>query len=72
MSGARDVLVAQRDGDNILQEGTDNDGILMRWIFTDIKQTSARWSGEASSDGGNSWILGAEFFLTRTGQNAVI
>jgi len=65
VSGARDVLVARRVGDDIVQEGQSADGSLNRWVFTDIKPDSARWYGETSTDGGQSWKLGAEFFMTR-------
>jgi hypothetical protein len=41
------------------------DGTPIRWIFTDIRVDSCTWRGEASSDGGKTWHLEAEFRLRR-------
>ena len=65
VSGARDELTTKREGLDIVQSGTDSEGNLMRWVFTDIKADSFRWYGERSTDGGQSWNLEAEFFGTR-------
>jgi uncharacterized protein len=65
VSGAINLLVARRDGGDIVQEGRDDDGNTMRWVFTDIEEDSARWYGERSMDGGRTWRLDAEFFLRR-------
>ncbi|HXY37506.1 MAG TPA: hypothetical protein VEI07_25005 [Planctomycetaceae bacterium] len=67
VSGARNVLVARRDGNDIVQEGRADEGDWMRWVFTEISKNSARWYGETSIDGGKTWKLGAEFSLTRQG-----
>lgn len=66
VTGAFNTLAARPAGANIVQEGTDSDGSMIRWGFTDIKDDSARWYGERSRDGGNIWKLEAEFFLTRS------
>ncbi len=65
VSGALNQLVARTEGGKIIQEGRDGDGNIMRWVFSDIKDTSARWYGERSMDGGETWNLEAEFFLDR-------
>jgi uncharacterized protein len=65
VSGARDILTARKEGLDIIQSGTDSDGNLMRWVFTDIKANSFRWYGERSTDGGQTWNLEAEFFGER-------
>jgi hypothetical protein len=65
VSGAYDTLWSRRDGTNVVQEGLDAEGRLMRWTFSDIAPRSAHWTGERSSDGGKTWKLEAEFFLTR-------
>lgn len=65
VSGAKDVLVAEKIGNDIVQHGKDSDGNLMRWIFTDITADSFRWYGERSMTGGNIWVKEAEFFGTR-------
>jgi hypothetical protein len=65
VSGSRAVLVARGQGDDIVQEGQHDDGDFMRWVFTEITPASARWYGEVSTDGGKTWSLGTELFLTR-------
>lgn len=65
VTGAINTLVAGLEGDDIVQDGTDADGSLIRWGFTDIKPDSVRWYGDRSTNGGNSWKLEAEFFLIR-------
>lgn len=65
VSGARDMLIAKKEGLDIVQSGTDNEGNMMRWVFTDITADTFRWYGERSADGGQTWILEAEFFGTR-------
>jgi hypothetical protein len=50
-------LVARRDGEGILIEGTEDDGTLDRWTFTDIAPDSFTWSGYESKDGGATWPL---------------
>jgi hypothetical protein len=61
-----------RDGDDVIQEGRDGAGNLIRWVFTDIRPASARWYGESSTDGGKSSKLGAEFFPTRVGESPAL
>jgi uncharacterized protein len=61
VSGARNTLVGWKLGDEVIQEGTDADGSLIRWTFSDLTRESFRWRGEASSDGGKTWRLAAEF-----------
>jgi uncharacterized protein len=65
VTGTRDLLIGRQDGNDIVQEGRDAEGHLIRWVFTDIAKNSARWYGESSTDGGKTWKLGAEFFLSR-------
>lgn len=65
VSGAINLLVARLEGDDIVQEGRDNEGNLMRWVFTDIEHDTAKWYGERSRDSGKTWTLEAEFFLQR-------
>jgi hypothetical protein len=65
VSGAIDRLVARRVGRDIVQEGRDDAGNPMRWVFTDIEDDSARWYAERSRDDGRTWQLEAEFFLRR-------
>jgi hypothetical protein len=65
VSGAFDRLIGEKRGSEIYQEGTNSDGSLMRWIFSDVTGDSFRWRGEKSTDGGETWTLGAEFFGRR-------
>jgi hypothetical protein len=65
VSGARDVLTAKKEGLDIVQSGIDDEGNMMRWVFTDITADTFRWYGERSTDGGQTWILEAEFFGIR-------
>jgi uncharacterized protein len=65
VSGARDQLTVEKKGNDIVQSGSDADGNLMRWVFTDINADSFRWYGERSMDGGQTWNMEAEFFGVR-------
>lgn len=65
VSGALNLLVARREGKDIVQEGRDGDGNRIRWVFAEIERDSARWYGERSVDDGETWQLQAEFFLQR-------
>jgi hypothetical protein len=49
--------VARPDGDGILLEGTEADGTLDRWTFTDITPDSFTWTGYESKDGGATWPM---------------
>src|SRR6266700_5235877 len=47
--------VGRARGRDIVQEGTDASGALIRWTFTDITPDSFRWLGERSDDGGRTY-----------------
>ena len=57
--------IGRARGDDIVQEGTDAAGVLIRWTFTDITSNSFRWTGERSEDGGKTYWLEAEFLANR-------
>lgn len=65
VTGATDQLVGQRQGDDIVQEGTRGDGALTRWSFCEITPSSFHWKGESSLDSGRTWRLEAEFLGRR-------
>lgn len=65
VSGAINLLIARRQESDIVQEGQGAGDSLIRWVFTDIENNSARWYGEHSMDGGRTWKLESEFFLKR-------
>jgi hypothetical protein len=60
-------LVARPDGDGILIEGTEADGTLDRWTFTEITRDSFTWSGYESKDGGTTWPMVERMFCRRQG-----
>jgi uncharacterized protein len=65
VSGAVNSLTARREGDAIVQEGTDSDGTLIRWSFVEIDRNRFHWVGERSMDAGRTWQTRAEFFGRR-------
>jgi uncharacterized protein len=65
VSGTHNQLAARKDGDRIIQETPETDGLKMRWIFENITADSFHWYGENSLDHGKTWLLSAEFFATR-------
>lgn len=52
-------------GKDIVQQGSNDAGELLRWSFTEITPDSFHWLGERSSDAGNTYQLQAEFFAKR-------
>jgi hypothetical protein len=58
-------LVARKVGERIILEGMTPDGKPERWSFNDITPNRLRWLGEVSLDGGKTWFLEEEMFLTR-------
>lgn len=65
VNGSVNRLAARREGDAIVQIGTDPDGITRRWSFVDMTPDAFRWVGEESRDNGQTWRLQAEFFARR-------
>src|SRR5262249_5267594 len=58
-------FVARQQGDEIVQEGTQPDGLPVRWIFSHIRADAFDWRSEVSADGGKTWKLEQEIFATR-------
>jgi len=65
ISGSSDKLYGRKEGENIIHEGLDDDGNLMRWGFEDITVNSFHWKAEISCDKGKTFVLQAEFFGKR-------
>jgi hypothetical protein len=59
--------IGRPQGDDIVQEGQDGDGNVLRWRFTEITPGSFHWLGERQA-GDGSWQLQAEFFARRLGR----
>ena len=57
--------VGRAQGNDIVQDGKDDEGNPVRWSFRDITPDSFRWLGERSPDGGKTWQLQAEFHARR-------
>jgi hypothetical protein len=58
--------IGRAQGDDIVQEGQDGAGNVLRWRFTEITPGSFHWLGERQAD--RSWQLQAEFFARRSGR----
>jgi uncharacterized protein len=65
VSGMHDRLIARVEGNRIIQETPESDGLKMRWIFDNITEESFHWYGEDSNDHGKTWVLSAEFFASK-------
>jgi hypothetical protein len=64
-SGALVVLTGGLDGDRIVLEGSEIEGIRNRWSFSEIAKDRFHWRGEISHDGGATWRLEHEMFGRR-------
>jgi hypothetical protein len=58
-------FVGRQVDDEIILEGTFEDDLLTRWIFSDITPSSFRWRAVDSSDGGTTWTLLQEMSASR-------
>jgi len=58
-------LEGRAEGENIVQNGRDPDGSLLRWSFREITADAFTWWGERSRDGGASWVLEEENHMRR-------
>jgi len=50
-------FIARGVGEEIVLEGTFEEGVQTRWIFSDIRPDSFSWRAIDSRDGGESWEL---------------
>ena len=67
VSGVIVDLVARRDGDQIVLDGSEPNGTLDRWVFSDIKPDTCTWTGYESTDEGRTWPLVERMTLRRRG-----
>jgi hypothetical protein len=59
------TMIGRKQGDDIVQLGTNADGHPIRWSFSDITSDSFRWRGETSLDNGANWRPDVEFLARR-------
>jgi hypothetical protein len=59
------TMIDRREGDDIVQHGTNAAGQAVRWSFREITPDAFRWLGEVSDDGGASYHLVVEFSARR-------
>src|SRR5262245_14982944 len=57
--------VGRAAGPDIVQLADEQNGVVRRWRFVEIKPESFRWIGEASSDKGATWTLEMEMRARR-------
>jgi hypothetical protein len=65
---ARNVFrqqIGRARGEDIVQEGTTDTGMLSRWSFTRITPNSFHWLGEAKSESDTDWRLLVEVLARR-------
>jgi hypothetical protein len=64
-SSSRATLIGRPHQDEIFQEGSGSDGLLLRWIFSDISAEAFRWHAEVSRDEGVTWRKALEMLARR-------
>jgi hypothetical protein len=60
------TLVGRARGADIVQEGTGDDGRMLRWTFFAITPSAFSWRGELSSDSGRTWRTAQEMSARRS------
>ena len=65
MQVAIKTLIGRRVGDEIVLERSTDEGRLVKWIFSEITQSSFRWHSEESSDDGKTWMIREEMRIQR-------
>jgi hypothetical protein len=51
------AFIGRKVEDEIVLEGKNSEGDLLKWIFSEIAPNSFSWRGEKSRDAGKSWTL---------------
>lgn len=57
--------IGRAQGDDIVQEGTADNGDAIRWSFCEIAPDSFRWRGERTAVPGGPWHMQADFRARR-------
>jgi hypothetical protein len=60
------LLKGRRAGEEIVQEGRETDGRIVRWIFSEISGSAFAWRSESSKDEGKTWTLDQVMKARRT------
>jgi hypothetical protein len=58
--------VGRADGANIVQLGEFGAGLHLRWMFSEIEANAFRWTGDVSTDKGDSWRPQVDIRARRT------
>lgn len=64
-TGAYARMRGNSEGEDIVQEYRDDDGVLWQWCFTEITENSFLWIARESKDERASWQVRNEFLLRR-------
>ena len=63
--GVVKTLIGRPVGDEIVLEGKNDEGHLVKWIFSEITSDSFRWHSEQSHDNGTTWTLKEDMRIRR-------
>lgn len=66
------TLVGRASGRDIVQEGSGDEGVPLRWTFSEITPDGFRWRGEMSVDGGRTWRIVQEMSARRATQQGPV
>ena len=58
-------LIGRQVGKEIVLERTSEEGLLVKWIFSEITSSSFRWHSEESHDTGKTWTIREEMRIRR-------
>jgi hypothetical protein len=64
-TGFQARMVGRAHGEDIVQEGTLENGTRLRWSFRGRRADAFRWTGEASVDAGKHWMLQVDIAAQR-------
>ena len=64
VSGTIVDLIARAEGEEIVLEGVEPDGLLDRWVFSDITPDTFTWTGYESKDG-KTWPMVERMMVSR-------
>ncbi|HEY6238732.1 MAG TPA: hypothetical protein VIZ68_06070 [Thermoplasmata archaeon] len=70
LGGPAFSMVGRKEGKEIVQEGRDPEGLVSRWIFSEISSNAFRWRALASPDDGKTWRLEQEMSARRVRKEA--